>query len=83
MLKYIDKFITLEFNKEKCINCKMCFTVCPHRVFSSDVEGIALSHPEKCIECGACMSNCPTEAINVEAGVGCAIAVLGTGGGCC
>jgi NAD-dependent dihydropyrimidine dehydrogenase PreA subunit len=28
------------------------------------------------IECGACMKNCPFGAIRVEAGVGCAAAVL-------
>jgi ferredoxin len=29
-----------------------------------------------CMECGACALNCPTEAIEVNAGVGCAAAII-------
>jgi NAD-dependent dihydropyrimidine dehydrogenase PreA subunit len=29
-----------------------------------------------CMECGACAMNCPTEAIEVNAGVGCAAAII-------
>jgi len=29
-----------------------------------------------CMECGACASNCPTSAIEVNAGVGCAAAIV-------
>ncbi|MEE9601909.1 MAG: 4Fe-4S binding protein, partial [Thermoguttaceae bacterium] len=27
-------------------------------------------------ECGACAKNCPTEAITVEPGVGCVVAII-------
>jgi hypothetical protein len=30
------------------------------------------------MECGACARNCPTEAVTVQAGVGCAAAVINT-----
>jgi ferredoxin len=29
-----------------------------------------------CMECGACATNCPASAITVDAGVGCAAAVI-------
>jgi ferredoxin len=50
---------------------------------------ITVADPDACMECGACATNCPTGAISVQAGVGCAAAVIGTalgrGGGdaCC
>jgi len=31
---------------------------------------------DRCMECGACAKNCPVEAIRVEAGVGCASAII-------
>ncbi len=33
---------------------------------------------DACMECGACMRNCPQGAIEVQAGVGCAQAVINT-----
>ena len=32
--------------------------------------------PKLCSGCGACMMNCPVDAITVDAGVGCASAIL-------
>jgi ferredoxin len=39
-------------------------------------DKIACSDHDACMECGACAMNCPTGAISVEAGVGCAAAVI-------
>lgn len=79
MLKYIDEYITLELDEEKCIGCSLCFIVCPHRVFEMREKKAHIISKSSCIECGACMSNCPVSAIKVEAGVGCAIAILSSG----
>jgi len=49
---------------------------------------------DSCMECGACALNCPANAIEVDAGVGCAAAIImgwftgkepicGCGGGDC
>jgi NAD-dependent dihydropyrimidine dehydrogenase PreA subunit len=67
---------TLEYDPELCINCGMCSTVCPHRVFSLDGNVAKLVNPQACMECGACQLNCPTKAIKVDNGVGCASAMM-------
>ncbi|HWQ65601.1 MAG TPA: mercury methylation ferredoxin HgcB [Methanospirillum sp.] len=67
---------TLQYNPEKCINCRLCLQVCPHQVFQQGTKKVILSLPESCMECGACQVNCPTEAITVESGVGCAYAMI-------
>ena len=79
MLEYIDKYITLELDENKCVGCRLCFTVCPHRVFEMDGRKAFIKEKNKCMECGACMSNCPAKAIKVDAGVGCAVAILSSG----
>lgn len=67
---------TLEYTKEKCINCGMCSIVCPHGVFTADNEFVSLINSNACMECGACQLNCPVDAINVYNGVGCAFAMI-------
>ncbi|MFA5414543.1 MAG: mercury methylation ferredoxin HgcB [Methanoregula sp.] len=67
---------TLELDAERCINCGICQTVCPHAVFAAGKKGVILAAPEACMECGACMKNCPVSAISVESGVGCAEAMI-------
>ena len=67
---------TLRYRPSKCINCGMCLVVCPHAVFAAGSHAVSLSQPERCIECGACQLNCPVGAIHVNAGVGCAAAMI-------
>ncbi len=67
---------TLEFFPDLCINCKRCTQVCPHQVFKSGNEKTILIQKEACMECGACQVNCPAGAIKVDAGVGCAHAMV-------
>jgi ferredoxin len=54
----------------------MCETVCPHAVFSVVDGKTAIARKDACMECGACMRNCEAEALFVQAGVGCANAVI-------
>ena len=48
---------------------------------------VRIANKDACMECGACAMNCPTKALTVQAGVGCAAAVinsaLGREGSCC
>lgn len=66
---------TLKFDPDKCVNCDMCIIVCPHAVFARNGDVYVDSHDD-CMECGACLLNCPTDAIEVDAGVGCAAAMM-------
>lgn len=67
---------TLRYYPERCINCRRCTQVCPHRVFAEGNEHALLVHAEACMECGACALNCPVQAIEVQSGVGCAWAMI-------
>ncbi len=67
---------TLRFLPGKCIRCGMCWSVCPHGVFVPGERKARMVAPERCMECGACQRNCPAGAISVDAGVGCASAMI-------
>ena len=94
-LTYLKNVVTLSLDEEKCVGCGKCAEVCPHGVFSVTGEKARITEKDSCMECGACALNCPAEAIEVDAGVGCAAAIIkgwltgseptcGCGGGeCC
>ena len=75
-LLYLRNVVTLALDREKCIGCGMCTTVCPHTVFILNNGKVEIRDRDACMECGACSKNCPVEAISVQAGVGCAEAVI-------
>ena len=85
---YLPDVVTLQLHDEKCTGCGMCAIVCPHGVMAMDNGRAVITERDTCMECGACARNCPEDAITVQAGVGCAQAVINTalgrtGGGCC
>jgi NAD-dependent dihydropyrimidine dehydrogenase PreA subunit len=91
-LRYIDQAVTLELDSSACTGCGVCVQVCPRGVFEIRDGRAALADRGACIECGACELNCAFGALRVEAGVGCAQAIItgwirGTepscGDGCC
>lgn len=67
---------SLKLAVDKCVGCGLCWTVCPHRVFRMKDGKAGIAVKERCMECGACQSNCPVGAIEVDSGVGCAVAVV-------
>ena len=75
-MKYLKNVVTLQLDSSKCTGCGMCIAVCPHRVFQKEGAKVAISDRDACMECGACARNCAFSAISVEAGVGCAAAIL-------
>lgn len=50
--------------------------MCPHAVFILDGKKASVRDKDACMECGACAKNCAYEAIRVNAGVGCASAII-------
>jgi NAD-dependent dihydropyrimidine dehydrogenase PreA subunit len=75
-LRYLANVVTLALDEEKCTGCGMCTAVCPHAVFRIEERKAQIVDRDACMECGACAKNCPAEAISVEAGVGCAAAII-------
>lgn len=75
-LIYLKDVVTLKLDGDKCTGCGMCLEVCPHEVFKMDTGRVEIRERDACMECGACSRNCPFDAISVQAGVGCAAAVI-------
>jgi ferredoxin len=75
-LVYLKDVVTLKLDGEKCIGCGMCLLVCPHAVLSLTNGTVEIRDRDACMECGACAQNCPVKAVTVQAGVGCAAAVI-------
>ena len=85
---YLKDVVTLQLDVEKCVGCGLCVLVCPRAVLKMDSKKVQIDERDACMECGACAKNCPVEAITVQAGVGCAAAVINaalgrTQGVCC
>ena len=76
--EYLKDVVTLDLDMEKCAGCGMCILVCPHAVLSLNNGTAMIRNRDACMECGACATNCPAEAISVQAGVGCAAAIINT-----
>lgn len=73
---YLSNVVTLKLDEEKCTGCGMCLEVCPHKVLEMNRTHVRIQNRDACMECGACSRNCPFDAISVDAGVGCAAAVI-------
>jgi ferredoxin len=75
-VRYLSGVTSLRYEVEKCAGCGRFVEVCPHAVFEIREARAALTDPDRCMECGACAKNCEFEAIAVNAGVGCAAAII-------
>lgn len=74
--QYLRDVSSLKLDAERCFGCGMCREVCPRGVFEvrdGKAQIIALN---SCVECGACSLNCAFSALCVDAGTGCAIALV-------
>jgi NAD-dependent dihydropyrimidine dehydrogenase PreA subunit len=75
-MKYLANVATLKYMPEKCTGCGRCVEVCPRGVFDMQDKRAAITDRDLCMECGACAMNCEFGAITVNAGVGCASAII-------
>ncbi len=75
-MKYLHNVATVQVRQEACVGCGMCLQVCPHQVLTLRERKAAVADRDACMECGACARNCPVQAISVDAGVGCASAII-------
>jgi len=74
--RYLENVTTLVFDAEDCTGCGRCAEVCPHGVFEMSGRKAIIVDKDSCMECGACVMNCPSDAMDVNAGVGCAAAII-------
>ncbi|CAG0990802.1 2-oxoglutarate ferredoxin oxidoreductase subunit delta [Anaerolineae bacterium] len=58
--------ITIDYSL--CVNCKICYNVCPLDVYSWDAELNlpVVSYPDECYHCGVCEIDCPSVCIDVQ-----------------
>ena len=75
-MTYLANVATLELDVARCTGCGTCTDVCPHGVLAVEDRKAHIIDRDACMECGACARNCPADALSVQAGVGCAAAVL-------
>ena len=53
----------IEINREVCIGCMTCLTVCPFTVLEETEDGPRKAAGKNCIGCLHCGAVCPTDAI--------------------
>ena len=75
-MKYLADVTSLQLFSERCTGCGRCLEVCPRAVLERTDRIVHIVDRDRCIECGACMMNCAFAAIRVNAGVGCASALM-------
>ena len=75
-MKYIANVTSLAYAPDKCTGCGRCVEVCPQGMFEMQGKRAAVTDRDLCMECGACAKNCDFGAIAVNAGVGCAAAII-------
>ena len=53
----------IKINRDVCIECMTCVSVCPFTVLEASDEGIGKADGKMCMACMHCGAVCPTEAI--------------------
>jgi len=56
--------MTLEIDREKCMGCGGCVSLCPVDALELKNKKLTIDH-EKCVECGNCVKFCPVKALEI------------------
>ncbi|MBV7272900.1 4Fe-4S binding protein [Clostridiaceae bacterium UIB06] len=61
--------MSISINKNKCVGCRKCLSVCPGSLIKLDKESKAyIKYPKNCWGCTACLKECSVEAIKYYLG---------------
>lgn len=61
--------MSIAINKDKCIGCRKCLSVCPGNLIkSSNDEKVYIKYPKDCWGCSSCIKECPVSAISLYLG---------------
>lgn len=53
----------IAWDKERCVHCGACISVCPTEVFAFDPSWSINLDEEKCVRCEVCVKACPLNAL--------------------
>ena len=56
----------IKVNRDVCIECMTCVTICPFTVLEESEKGIRPIKGKICIDCMHCGAVCPTDAISYK-----------------
>lgn len=56
----------IRHDREECVDCGSCISVCPKEVFSFDDQFELQVETRKCILCGRCIIACPHQALSLN-----------------
>ena len=57
---------TSEIDRDTCIGCNLCVSLCPYHAIEKDEENKAKVNRALCEGCGLCAASCPTQSISVR-----------------
>ena len=63
-MEMMDRSVSVEIDREKCIGCGACIAVCPSETLSLE-DGKAVVSGSQSLSCGHCEAVCPQAAVSV------------------
>ena len=56
----------IQHDREECVDCGSCISVCPKEVFSFNQDWELEVATKRCILCGRCVNACPHQALSLN-----------------